>query len=102
METLFEKQGSNVCYCHLTCTYTAYVQFSQEVFGKRSPNAALSEIAQECGRLEEGHRKGSQSNRTLHAAMNTHINNLKLLSSPLEDLQKLLPSIDKERGMSLL
>ncbi|XP_052237529.1 tyrosine-protein phosphatase non-receptor type 23-like isoform X2 [Dreissena polymorpha] len=69
----------------------------QEVFGKRSPNAALSEIAQECGRLEEGHRKGSQSNRTLHAAMNTHINNLKLLSSPLEDLQKLLPSIDKER-----
>lgn len=72
----------------------------QETFGKRNPNAILSEIAQECARLEEGHKKGSQSNQTLHKAMNTHINNLKLLSSPLEELQKLLPSVDKDRGGS--
>ena len=48
--------------------------------------------------FEEGHKKGSQSNNDLHKAMNTHINNLKLLSSPLEDLQKLLPSLDKAQG----
>jgi tyrosine-protein phosphatase non-receptor type 23 len=69
------------------------------MFGKRNPNAILSDIAQECARLEEGHKKGSQSNADLHKAMNTHINNLKLLSSPLEDLQKLLPSVDKDRGI---
>ncbi|XP_053386604.1 tyrosine-protein phosphatase non-receptor type 23-like [Mercenaria mercenaria] len=75
---------------------TAELEF-QDTFGKRNPNAILSEIAQECARLEEGHKKGSQSNTDLHKAMNTHINNLKLLSSPLEDLQKLLPSVDKDR-----
>ena len=72
------------------------------MFGKRNPNAILSDIAQECARLEEGHKKGSQSNADLHKAMNTHINNLKLLSSPLEDLQKLLPSVDKDRGIICL
>ncbi|XP_052812230.1 tyrosine-protein phosphatase non-receptor type 23-like isoform X2 [Mya arenaria] len=76
---------------------TAELEF-QDMFGKRNPNAILSEIAQECSRLEEGHKKASQSNVNLHTAMNTHINNLKLLASPLEELQKLLPSLDQERG----
>ena len=43
------------------------------MFGKRNPNAILSEIAKESARLEEGHRKASQSNQHLHTAMNTHI-----------------------------
>ncbi|KAL4217444.1 Tyrosine-protein phosphatase non-receptor type 23 [Mactra antiquata] len=75
---------------------TAELEY-QATFGKRNPNAILSEIAQECARLEEGHKIGSQSNNDLHKAMNTHINNLKLLSSPLDDLQKLLPSVDQGR-----
>ena len=32
--------------------------------------------------FEEGLKKGSQSISDLHKAMNTHINNLKLLGSP--------------------
>ena len=48
--------------------------------------------------FEEGLKKGRQSNSDLHKAMNTHINNLKLLSSPLVELQKWLPSLDKEQG----
>ena len=72
----------------------------QSTFGKRSPNVILGEIAKEFQMFEAGHRKGSQSNTDLHKAMNTHINNLKLLSSPLEELQQLLPSLDKAQGGS--
>ena len=71
------------------------------MFGKRATNVVLGEITKECQMFEEGHKKGSQSNNDLHKAMNTHISNLKLLSSPLEELQKLLPSLDKAQGTRL-
>ena len=58
----------------------------------------FGEINKEFKMFEAGHQKGSQSNADLHKAMNTHINNLKLLSSPLEELQNLLPSLDKAQG----
>ena len=48
--------------------------------------------------FEEGLKKGSQYNSDLHKVRNTHINNLKLLSGPLEELQKLIPSLDKAQG----
>ncbi|KAL3855251.1 hypothetical protein ACJMK2_014467 [Sinanodonta woodiana] len=70
----------------------------QKTFGKRRRNLVLSEIEKECGMFEEGHKKGSQSNNDLHNAMNAHINNLRLLSGPLDDLQKALPSLDKEKS----
>ncbi|KAK3591678.1 hypothetical protein CHS0354_040598 [Potamilus streckersoni] len=70
----------------------------QKMFGKRTRNLVLSEIEKECGMFEEGHKKGSQSNNDLHKAMNAHINNLRLLSGPLDDLQKALPSLDKEKS----
>ena len=48
--------------------------------------------------FEEGLKKGSLSNNDLHKVMNTHINKLKLLSRPLEELLKVLPSLDKQQG----
>ena len=46
----------------------------------------------------------SESNSTLHSAMRLHIDNLKLLSLPLDQLQKEIPSLsdlDEESEASI-
>ena len=92
------KPLDGINYKILRAGLIVFLSFFQKTFGKRATNVILGEISKEGQMFEEGHKKGSQSNSDLHKAMNTHINNLKLLSSPLEELQKLLPSLDKAQG----
>jgi len=61
----------------------------------------LASMAKDCDHYEEGHKKGSQSNSDLHKAMNAHIANLKLLSGPLDELQRALPSRSAEKSKLL-
>ncbi|XP_041374588.1 tyrosine-protein phosphatase non-receptor type 23-like isoform X2 [Gigantopelta aegis] len=67
-------------------------------FGKKAPNIVLSEMRKECEAHLEKHKQGSQSNESLHKAMNIHITNLKLLAGPPEDLQKALPTAEPAKN----
>ena len=53
----------------------------------------MEEIDRECTKYEEAHKMASESNATLHNAMKLHLDNLKVLSMPLEDLKKEIPSL---------
>ncbi|ELU12724.1 hypothetical protein CAPTEDRAFT_228981 [Capitella teleta] len=68
----------------------------QKTFGKRALNVTLDELRKDCEKYQEGLAKASQSNSELHRAMNTHISNLKLLSSPLVELHKALPVFESQ------
>ena len=61
--------------------------------GKRRPTNIVDEISKECDKYGDAHRMASESNSTLHSAMRLHIDNLKLLSLPLDQLQKEIPSL---------
>ena len=63
----------------------------------------VGELHSDCAKYQEGLVKAAQSNEELHRAMEVHIANLRLLSQPLTDLQKTLPSsADIPRCMMLL
>ena len=51
------------------------------------------EITSECEKYEGAHKMASDSNSTLHNAIRLHMDNLKLLTLPLEQLQKEIPSM---------
>ena len=51
------------------------------------------EISRECEKYEGAHKAASDSNSTLHNAIRLHMDNLKLLTLPLEQLQKEIPSL---------
>ena len=46
----------------------------------------------ELNRYKEAHKVASESNQTLHKAMQVHLTNLKTLTKPLSELQKDIPS----------
>ena len=74
------------------------------IVGKR-PSTIMDEIDRECQKYEEAHKMASESNQTLHNAMKLHMDNLKLLSLPLEQLQKEIPSladIDEESEANII
>jgi len=52
----------------------------------------VGELRSDCAKYEEGLAKAAQSNDELHRAMEVHIANLRVLSQPLSELQKTLPS----------
>ena len=52
----------------------------------------VGELRSDCAKYHEGLVKAAQSNEELHRAMEVHIANLRLLSQPLTELQKMLPS----------
>ena len=56
-------------------------------------NNITQEIATECEKFEGAHKMASDSNSTLHNAIKLHMDNLKLLTLPLEKLQKEIPSM---------
>ena len=58
----------------------------------------LDEIEKECTKYKEGIQTASQSNQELHKAMGTHISNLKILSSSLDEIQKALPSPEQQKS----
>lgn len=64
-------------------------------------SSVVTELNLECTKCQEGLVKASQSNEELHRAMEIHIANLRILASPLNELQKMLPSVsDQPRCVS--
>ncbi|XP_023224136.1 tyrosine-protein phosphatase non-receptor type 23-like [Centruroides sculpturatus] len=68
-------------------------QLHQESFGKRAPSMIIVELTKECSRYQEAHKRAEESNTTLQKVFNLHINNLKLLTGPMEELKASLPSV---------
>ena len=50
-------------------------------------------VKEELKRYQEAHKVASESNQTLHQAIQVHIANLKILSQSLAELQKSIPSM---------
>ncbi|XP_059145278.1 tyrosine-protein phosphatase non-receptor type 23-like [Physella acuta] len=65
-------------------------QFEKQ-YGKKNPSSVLPSLAEETANYQKQHEDGSQLNATLHKAMNTHINNLKILVQSPAEIQALLP-----------
>jgi len=64
----------------------------QKIAGGRHANVIVGELRSDCAKYQEGLVKAAQSNEELHRAMEVHIANLRVLSQPLSELQKTLPS----------
>ena len=52
----------------------------------------MKDLKKEFNKYQEGHAKASRSNQELHKAMKAHINNIRAIAGPLEELQAMLPS----------
>ena len=63
----------------------------QSVTGKRPPSIVVSDLAREASRYQEAHTRANDSNTALHQIMLTHLDNLKLLASPLPNIQAAIP-----------
>ncbi len=98
VEDLFNGGWHVACSVMIEDLFNGGFVFLQEIYGSRSTNVITEEIRKDCSKYQEGLTKASQSNMELHKAMNTHITNLKLLSGPLEDLEKSLPSHEQDKG----
>lgn len=70
----------------------------QQIIGKRPPSIVSTELSREANKYLEAHNKANESNQTLHKAMTLHLANLKLLSLPLDDLNKHIPSLESVKG----
>ncbi|XP_030829593.1 tyrosine-protein phosphatase non-receptor type 23 [Strongylocentrotus purpuratus] len=70
---------------------------SQLEFGTKSAKS-LEEMKKDLTKCKELHATASQSNTELHKAMQTHMENIKLLASPVETLQATLPSAKGARN----
>jgi len=81
---------------------TANFYVLQKIAGGRHANVIVGELRGDCAKYQEGLVKAAQSNEELHRAMEVHIANLRVLSQPLTELQKSLPSpADISRCMKL-
>ncbi|CAL1535665.1 unnamed protein product [Lymnaea stagnalis] len=65
-------------------------QFEKQ-YGKKNPSSVLPRLQEELAGFRKQHEEGSQLNNTLHRAMNTHTNNLKILVKPPSEVQSHLP-----------
>ena len=66
--------------------------FHQAVVGNR-PKSIVAELERETRKYHEAHSIASESNLTLHKAMQLHVKNLKLLGSSMEEIQAKVPSL---------
>ncbi|PIK57805.1 putative tyrosine-protein phosphatase non-receptor type 23 [Apostichopus japonicus] len=64
----------------------------QKDFGPRSARN-YDEIKKDLTKCKELHSKASQSNTELRKAMGTHMENIKILACPIEEIQAALPSL---------
>ena len=75
----------------------------EAIVGKR--HSILSDdLEREYQKYRDAHTMASDSNATLHKAMQLHLGNLKMLSLPLSELQGMIPSmtdIDEESEASI-
>lgn len=67
-----------------------YEKEYQQTIGQR-PNSHFIELNREFQKYQEAHNKAGESNDTLRKAMELHVNNLKTLSRPLNELQAVVP-----------
>ena len=58
----------------------------------------LGDVKKELAKCRELHATASQSNTELHKAMQTNMDNIKLLASPVETIQTTLPSSKDARS----
>ena len=64
----------------------------QQIVGPR-PATIMSELEREAQKYKEAHSMATESNLTLHKAMQLHVKNLKLLARPLMDIQREVPTL---------
>lgn len=65
----------------------------EDVVGKRPPSIAATDLTREAKKYQDAHAKASESNQTLHKAMQLHIANLRLLSLPIRELEEKVPAV---------
>ena len=65
----------------------------EAIVGKR-PTPISADLDREYNKYREAHTMASESNATLHKAMQLHMGNLKMLSKPLNELQREIPSME--------
>lgn len=63
----------------------------QQTMGAR-PSGHFAELNREFVKYQEAHNKAGESNDTLRKAMGLHVNNLKMLAQPLNDIQASVPT----------
>ncbi|SPP76051.1 tyrosine-protein phosphatase non-receptor type 23 isoform X1 [Drosophila guanche] len=63
---------------------------------QRTPNAHITELTREFQKYSEAHARAGESNNTLRKAMSLHVNNLKILARPLQEIQQLMPKISSD------
>lgn len=63
----------------------------QKKMGQRPTGGHVSELNREFNKYFEAHKKAGESNDTLRKAMELHVNNLKILSCSLSELQEKVP-----------
>ena len=64
------------------------------LMGQR-PRPIMSELERETQKYHAAHSMASESNLTLHTAMQLHVKNLKILSQSMDKLSSVLPSLDQ-------
>lgn len=68
-------------------------QYKQSSGEHHRTNTHLTELSKEFQKYKEAHNKACESNDTLRKAMELHVNNLKILSSPLQEIQSHVPKL---------
>ncbi|XP_055382713.1 tyrosine-protein phosphatase non-receptor type 23 isoform X2 [Condylostylus longicornis] len=65
----------------------------QQSTGVHRPNTHFTELTREFQKYLEAHQRAGDSNDTLRKAMELHVNNLKILSKPLQEIQQSIPKL---------
>lgn len=61
--------------------------------GKRAPSNLVVELTAEFAKYREAHQRATESQSHLQKSLSAHLANMKLLSGPLEEIEKALPSV---------
>lgn len=78
-----------------------YEKDFQQTMGYR-PSSHFVELNREFMKYQEAHNKAGDSNDTLRKAMELHVNNLRILSKPLQEVQAAIPTCSVEIDPKLL
>lgn len=68
----------------------------QQESGVHRTNAHFTELSREFQKYMEAHQKAGDSNDTLRRAMELHVNNLRILAKPLQEIQQSVPKLSGE------
>ncbi|XP_011188387.2 tyrosine-protein phosphatase non-receptor type 23 isoform X1 [Zeugodacus cucurbitae] len=71
-------------------------EFQKLIGVQRTPNPHITELTREFQKYTEAHARAGESNDTLRKAMELHVNNLKILSRPLNEIQQSVPKLSAE------